>query len=221
MDFEAQDSLKLIILMIAGAIFACAGLYLLLRRNPEGSTAKIELFGLKFESSSAGLLVFLIGAVFLAIPLFVPEKAGRASVIGGPRGGADAAQPAPGGAVVLPATPDAAEIEPNERVQDANQLAIGATVSGKVIRGDIDWYVISTEGEQGKILVVTLRHTGGSHIYGEVFNEDERRIGQLSASSGAAVEREEITGPVAYVKVTVGVLKKPAEYELTTRLEEL
>ena len=65
MDFEAQNPTILIVLMVAGAAFAGVGLWLLLKPKPTGSTAKIEIFGLKFESSSAGLLVFLIGAVFL------------------------------------------------------------------------------------------------------------------------------------------------------------
>ena len=73
----ALDGTKLIILMIAGGVFALAGLWLMFRpqRGTEaGDAAKIELFGLKFQSSSAGLLVFLIGAVFLAVPIVVPEK---------------------------------------------------------------------------------------------------------------------------------------------------
>ncbi|MEM0989669.1 MAG: hypothetical protein AAGK00_12360 [Pseudomonadota bacterium] len=85
MDIVALDGTKLLALMAAGGIFALAGLWLIFRPKEEGDTAKIELFGLKFQSSSAGLLVFLIGAVFLALPIFVPEKAATGASVTGPQ----------------------------------------------------------------------------------------------------------------------------------------
>ncbi len=94
MEFEALDGIKLVMLMAAGLLFAVVGLYLLIRPKPEGSAAKIELFGMKFESSSAGLLVFLIGAVFLVIPLFVAEK--KPVVVAGGEVAIPAPAPAPG-----------------------------------------------------------------------------------------------------------------------------
>ncbi|MDU9003473.1 hypothetical protein [Sedimentitalea todarodis] len=227
MDFEAQDSTKLIILMIAGAAFAGAGLWLLLKPKPSGSSAKIELFGLKFESSSAGLLVFLIGAAFLVIPLFVPEKTGGPRIGGGSIGeepadpvGGQAASVSNRAAVVLPDAPGIEEVEPNERVQQANQLNVGATVGGKVRKGDFDWYVIPLQAHQGKRLVVTLRHVDGGPVYGEVFDADEQRDEQLQTSAGADVGRVEISGSRAYVRVQPNFLNKPAEYELTSRVEE-
>lgn len=149
MGFEAQASLRLLFLMAIGTIFAVAGLWLLLRPKQSG-TAKIELFGLKFESSSAGVLVFLIGSLFLAVPLVVPEKPGgpgrsedqtNLTVVDPQR----SAGTTDGGnlALVLPADPATAEIEPNERIQDANQIALGQTVSGKLRKGDEDWFVVA------------------------------------------------------------------------------
>jgi hypothetical protein len=76
MQIVALDGAKLLALMLAGGVFALAGLWLMFRPQPAGEAARIELFGLKFQASSAGLLVFLIGAVFLAVPIFVPEKEG-------------------------------------------------------------------------------------------------------------------------------------------------
>lgn len=222
MDFEAQDSIKLLVLMISGAVFAGAGLYLLLKPKPTGSTAKIELFGLKFESSSAGVLVFLIGAVFLVIPLFVPEKVttgnSQPSIVGETEG----SPPASTGqaAVVLPTSAGASELEPNERVQQANQLTLGATVSGKTHRGDVDWYVIPTDVGLGKQLIVTLRHVSGGEVYGELFDADEVRRAQMSTTTGASVGRVEILGPVAFVKITTGVLQRSGEYELATRIDD-
>ncbi len=73
----ALDGTKLLILMTAGGVFALAGLWLMFRPPVQGQAAHVELFGMKFQSSSAGLLVFLIGAVFLAVPVFVPEREQR------------------------------------------------------------------------------------------------------------------------------------------------
>jgi hypothetical protein len=72
-QFQGVAPAKLIILMVAGAIFAFAGLWLMFRQTPAGDAARIELFGIRFRSSSAGLLVFIVGALFLAAPVFVPE----------------------------------------------------------------------------------------------------------------------------------------------------
>ena len=69
-----MDSMRLWILMTAGGVFAIAGILLMFRAKQEGSSARLELFGQKFEASSAGIIVFLIGAAFLAAPVFVPER---------------------------------------------------------------------------------------------------------------------------------------------------
>ena len=69
-----MDSMRLWILMIAGGVFSVAGILLMFRAKQEGSSARLELFGQKFEASSTGIIVFLIGAAFLAAPVFVPER---------------------------------------------------------------------------------------------------------------------------------------------------
>lgn len=74
MEVVALDSSKIIALMIAGGAFALAGLWLLFRPQIEGHAAVIKLFGMEFQASSAGLLVFLVAAGFLATPIIVPEK---------------------------------------------------------------------------------------------------------------------------------------------------
>ncbi len=156
MVFEAQNSTILVVLMVAGAAFAGVGLWLLLKPKTTGSSAKIEIFGLKFESSSAGLLVFLIGAVFLAIPLFVPEKdpgvqqaqATEDDPVSGvtetdPNIAAGATNQTGQAGLVLPPDPQVSEVEPNDKIQVANQLGFDQVLEGKVRSGEEDWYVIS------------------------------------------------------------------------------
>ncbi|MDW4497517.1 hypothetical protein R5H30_05950 [Sulfitobacter sp. D35] len=238
MELEPISATRMIALMLAGGLFACVGLYLMIRPRPQGA-AKIEVFGLKFESSSAGLLVFIVGAAFLAVTLVVPEKDSETSVVPETRkpvddqaaqdstaGSSDTAvKPENGGksntALLLPADPGATEVEPNDKVQDANGMEIGATVEGRLKPGDVDRYVIGTEGHEGDLLIVTLRKVGGEDIYGETYNSDERRTGQLSPSGfGADVERVRIDGLKVYVMVSLWQHgDSPATYELTSRIE--
>jgi hypothetical protein len=167
MQIVALDGTKLIVLMLAGGAFALAGLWLMFRPQPEGEAARIELFGLKVQASSAGLLVFLIGAAFLAVPIFVPEREnadpGRALA---PRSevGSGAEGAGLGGegqtAILLPPGPDAEESEPNDTIQEANQIALGLFYSGSLApdRDDRrDWFVVDTAELQGQDIEVQIR----------------------------------------------------------------
>ncbi|HMQ95148.1 MAG TPA: hypothetical protein PKA33_12380 [Amaricoccus sp.] len=135
MKFGELDETKLLFLMGCGAVFALAGLWLMFRPKGRGS-AKLELFGLKFESSSAGLLVFLIGAGFIATPLVVAERQSSAGPDNGGRG-------------EIPGTPvdleHAGEKEPNNSPPRASEISLGVVYSARLDagRGDReDWYAI-------------------------------------------------------------------------------
>lgn len=227
MNFEALDGTKLLLLMLAGVAFAAAGLYLMIRPKA-GDAAKIEIFGLKFESSSAGLLVFIVGAAFMAIPLFAPEKSSSSNVagvmVGAGNGHAETGGAQDDGtrrALLLPSGPQANEIEPNDRVQQALQLDIGATVSGKSRRGDNDWYVIPTAGLDNKKLIVGLRYVSGPDVYGEVFDSREKRTHQIGwVGSGAQTREADLFGQDRiYVRVaTYDYDEDNAVYEVFTTL---
>src|SRR5262245_37531970 len=74
MQVVAMDGARLTVLMIAGGIFSVAGILLMFRAKQEGGPAWLELFGQKFEAASTGIVVFLVGAAFLATPMFVTEQ---------------------------------------------------------------------------------------------------------------------------------------------------
>ena len=149
----ALDGTKLLIFMASGGVFAIAGLWLMFRPRVEGHAARVELFGLKFQSSSTGLLVFLIGAVFLAVPIVVPERPSAGGTLRDEDGPAEtrlrestAGQTA---AVILPPGADAAEKESNDFVTEANQIARGSFYAGATDpeRRDVeDWFVVPTGG---------------------------------------------------------------------------
>ncbi len=233
MVFEAQNSTILIVLMVAGAAFAGVGLWLLLKPKPTGSSAKIEIFGLKFESSSAGLLVFLIGAVFLAIPLFVPEKAPEvgqaqnapdlqdaednpesAESDGATNNATGATNSTGQAALVLPSDPQVSEIEPNDRIQAANQLGFGQILKGKVRPGEADCCVIPLPSSPPEYVELKARHVGGGGFVSTVFDAQETKKGYDIQSDGTKYIRVEVLGNDRfYVRMTLEY-SGPASYEL-------
>lgn len=165
MEFLAVEPWKLQALMLAGGIFSLAGLWLMFRTAPEGEAAKVELFGLKFQSSSAGLLVFLIGAAFLVLPLFVPERAAQEAASTGDQTvpSNDTKNSSAGqAAIILPAVANASETEPNETASQANQIEMGAFYKARLNprRDDVaDWFVIDTSDFKSKDISITVRNT--------------------------------------------------------------
>jgi hypothetical protein len=202
----ALDGSKLLILMVAGGVFALSGLWLMFRQPAAGEAAKIEIFGLKFQSSSAGLLVFLIGSVFLGVPIVVPEKTGdvgeapvprpgaeqitrpddvrRESTSTtpprepeGPGGSSDDPAPAQGGASPpVRARATGREIEPNEQYEGANRLELGNSVAGSVARLEEDWFAIALAPEQHRIEVRIRSNDDCTGSYIHAYSPEEREL---------------------------------------------
>lgn len=172
MAIPALEGYKLLLLMGAGALFALAGLYLLLRQQSDNvDAARIEIFGLKFQSSSAGLLVFLIGAGFIAAPLYAPERSipdvntgaaltPRADAIGTSLDAAPSvAEP---GDIRLPVRAAGEEVEPNDSIAEANQIAMGTAVRGTARDAEVDWFVFAPDPGQAADFRVTFRTLAGN-----------------------------------------------------------
>ncbi|MEM8760249.1 MAG: hypothetical protein AAGE83_08000 [Pseudomonadota bacterium] len=136
---QPLDWTQITILMVFGGVFALVGLYMLLRPPPSDGETKIELFGLKFNASSGGLLVFIVGCGFLASPTFIPKAAtpSAPASTGGAVASRDASAAAVAGAVAIAA---GAEVEPNDHPRGANIIEVGSAYSGLVEHGDIDLF---------------------------------------------------------------------------------
>jgi len=223
MTTVALDGTKLIILMIAGGAFALAGLWLMFRPKPEGGAAKLELFGAKFEASSAGLLVFLIGAAFMAVPIVVPERESPSRPSAG-AGEVRRAEPEAGSgelvaALPLPRLAESTESEPNDTISSSNALAIGQTVRGRLASGNNDWFVFAVDPTRGERLRVTFRNLGGGCPNYDLLDARENRVGgvqvctsEVSNSSGYVVESDRY-----YLRATSNT---PTEYEIALDYEE-
>jgi hypothetical protein len=238
MSFTALDSTKLLALMAAGGLFAIAGLWLMFRPKTDGHSAKIELFGMKFESSSAGLLVFVIGAAFLGSPLFVQERgaAGLATTSGGagagtgsradgsepqaaPVDGAEAAEGEVRTTIAQPATvatnaPRALtvvgeEIEPNDNIAEANAIPVGSVIHGEVEADNPDFYTFSFPDDFVGRLTVNLSSSASFTIYDDLGG---------TIPSPARKFTSEVKRTRYYV--SVGTRERRADYTLTVAARE-
>lgn len=189
MTMQALDKPTLYFIMAVGLVLTMSGLYFIFKHKDDENAARIELFGLKFQSSSAGTLVVLLGAAFLVVPLFAP-RASDGAVTKTERSGAIVAQDANdpeanelGGsarlAVMLPATAGAEEQEPNDQLTQSNQFEQGFGVKGSVNsdRDDHnDWYVVDVSSSEATDFTIKIRNlSGGCIVY--VYDQDEQEIG--------------------------------------------
>lgn len=103
-----------------------------------------------------GVLLFLIGAALFALPLLVPEKAAVPRSDDTTDTGVPLVGPgvSPRTALILPADPEVTESEPNDRDQSANQIALGQTVPGDVLKGNNDRFAVDMQED---LTLVDLR----------------------------------------------------------------
>ncbi|MEL6767508.1 MAG: hypothetical protein AAFP17_10035 [Pseudomonadota bacterium] len=214
---QPLDWVQITILMVFGGTFALVGLYMLLRPPASDGETKIELFGLKFNASSGGLLVFAVGCAFLASPTFVP-KAIAPSQPASPasRSAAAAAALAPTGGeapalVNAPAVLAAgAEVEPNDHPRGANIIEVGKPYEGKVANGDIDifsaplnegtrkvryvWRLLEGEGRYGNLnaCVMTLLDAHGNRLelenWAPGIGEAQSKLVQVGGNASVGVK---------------------------------
>jgi hypothetical protein len=167
------DAMLLFVLTAFGAVSATAGLVLLFRGGARREKQVVEVLGLKVHFTSAGLVVFLIGALFLAVPVFV--GADRSPVQGGPPalasqvsvGSADRAQDG--------------EVEPNDYVTEANAVEFGANYGGAIDRDDKDFFAFEAGPGAQALRLILRRVQGTGNLLVSVFDPQgrESRVGHL------------------------------------------
>lgn len=164
---------KLLVLLVAGGVFSLAGLWMMFRPQKEGDLAKLKIFGLEFQSSSAGLLVFLIGAVFLVGGILLPEResvaAGTpvppaAEVVEAEGTKTDGPRTTPPEKTTLIGKPaggisiEGEEQEPNNTIASSNWIGPNSSTTGRYGKdGDArDVFCMATEDLQGREMIVAV-----------------------------------------------------------------
>jgi len=223
MVFQSLDTPTYYLFLALGLVFALSGLTFIFRGKADENAARFEFLGLKFQSSSAGTLVFLIGVGFLMIPLFVPRVEGATISPGDAIDGGGASSPPTGGgtAIQLPQVADAPEVEPNNAITQANQFALGFGARGEIDkdrRDYEDWYVVDTSGTEQSELRAQIRSAwGGCKLI--VFDATETELGykHCDQSGGSGyVEFFNIESDRIFLRVVFngGSGAKRSEYEV-------
>jgi hypothetical protein len=168
------DETLLFVLMGLGVISMVAGLVLLFRGGARRDEQVVEFLGWKFQFTSAGLVVFLIGALFSAVPLFVgvnPSPAPEHPPALAPQGG-----------VRPPVRTQDGEGEPNDYVTEATAIQIDATYAGAIDRNDKDFFAfeVGPGAQAPRLILRRVQSTGGLRV--SVFDPEgkESRVGLLS-----------------------------------------
>jgi hypothetical protein len=211
---QGLESSRLLLLMSFGALCALAGLFLLFRPPKVEGETRLELLGMKFNAASGGVIVFLIGAAFLAAPIFVPERSapggGRAAGAASKSPYAPVASVAPDGLPVRQRA-EGREVEPNDSFDAANRLEVGKSASGTT-RDSEDWFILPLNAEETK-LEISVRNNGGS-CFVTVYSSDEKQLTGLTILSANTKTTEEVVLPgSAAVLVQI---RPTCDYELFT-----
>jgi hypothetical protein len=201
------ETTKLVAVMVAGGVFALAGLALLFRPTRGDGEHSAELFGLKFRFSSAGIVVFLVGAAFLAAPLVVQEQPSplKAPVQAGRNGGPVATG--------LPPPIEGLEAEPNDHVSRPNQIEVGTTYTGMLGGDDVDYFVFRSSGTG--FLRLVLRVKEGT-VHATVFDANEQVVASASYIHDLLSERFRLNGAPHYL-IRLAPSGGTADYEMLIR----
>ena len=180
--FGTIDTTISSVLMVVGGLVMFVGLFLVFRPSAHG--AKFELFGLKFESSSAGILVFLVGTGLLVNPIYMDRVASQdaetiaddgtlqpqadGTVVATVPEGAMGGQPVDltvGRALFL----EGAEIEPNNTLAGANVVAVGSSITGEVALGDDDFFTFFLpDGFEGEVAINVDGHSSNMKVFDDL-----------------------------------------------------
>jgi hypothetical protein len=106
-------------------------------------------------------------------------------------------------ALILPPDPEVEESEPNDRIQKANQIGFGQTVSGKLRNGEADWYVIPLPEDAPRDVELRVRHISGRYFSAHLFDSREVEQGWLQSDNGTHYARMDRKGhDRVYVRMT-------------------
>jgi hypothetical protein len=213
------------VVLVAGGVFALAGLWMMLRlRDRPVRAATAFLAGVGFL-----LLPWIAGdrRVAEAPPMPDPELAAgitlsadrqRTVAVAPSAPGPEAGPPPPlPGRVAARIEIEAAEAEPNDTLAGANRAAFGISITGTLADGDHDYFTVEVPaGLEGEIVASLVVQEASASL--TLFDDAGRALGtaptfeQISVRT-TFVERR-IDGPRYYVLVTAPS-EADAAYQLT------
>ncbi len=228
MEIAQVTRATIVIFMATGAVITFAGVWLMWRLRTHTSSSKIDILGVKVESPSAGLLVFLVGAAFLSVPLFVDATPEQAPISSAGQEPTTSEETTPGGeppdneqqptsvptsaGADLAVTQAGKEVEPNDSVVSPNIIPLGAHIEAAAGQSP-DWFRIDTPSNATEdISVVVYGHVHASfrNQYGDVLSEK-------SSGSTSETFRAPLTEGPYYVRIS---RSDGRGYSITTAMRE-
>ena len=204
-------------LMAIGTLFSIAGLVLIFRRTrTDTGAAKVEFLGQKLEANSTGIVVFLIGAAFLAAPLFAPVQSQQITAPSASPPTQTASTPN-SSAKTVPATENAvsAEVEDNSSFATANVITNGARTGGYLGRGDQDLYVLDVGNGIEKRLTLKFKFLGDACANFYVYDAIESTIGFGLNCNGDGITTQSFDIPQGKIYLSVIYINSIGNYTLT------
>jgi hypothetical protein len=200
--------------MAFGAVSAVAGLFLLFRPPKTEGETRIELLGMKLNAASGGVLVFLVGAAFLALPIFVPEKRstpppGTGTTVNANKSVTQVAA----GDLPVRQRADGREVERNDSFDTANRLEVGVSVAGNT-KDSEDWYILPLD--KNRTAVELRLRTNSGACWAHVYSSDEQGLATFSNTSSHTAVTRDIPLPAA-AAILVRLEKYNCEYELFSK----
>lgn len=206
-------------LLFSSTVFCLAGLYMMIKPSMIDGEARIEFLGFKFNASSGGLIVFLVGTVLMAGTALAPDQP-HLPQTGGMQSTAalsenslaDAETVGPMPAIDLPEGAETLELEPNNAKDQAFRIPTGVMFQGALdpkLKDVEDWFAIPTgQLENGTMhLKVVAKEGSGSKCavsaYGE--GEDALHSASLKSSEEANHQRYNVVGlEVIFLRFSCG-----------------
>ena len=174
--FQQLSLVQMTIFMALGAVFALVGLYFLFRPPRTDGETKLQMFGITVNASSVGLVVFLVGAAFVAMrdSTMVPLSNEIPRETGDDQEGTAPETPA-SGAVPQRKVADGDESEPNDTWDDAHVIEAGGSVSGAVSNASDDWFYVATDPSQPELIVEIRSNSWNCLGQAQFFFPDETK----------------------------------------------
>lgn len=205
-----------IVVMSFGALIVLAGLALMFYGKSAGNS-RIKFANMEFEISTPALVVFLVGCGLFLLPLLLPlQRVGF--------DGRSVVQPLHfQGAYATPQRASGTEIEPNDHVAEANLIALGEVVRGRLAADDVDYFRIDSEMDGVRPLrVIVRRLVGDAGIRVRMFDQWEKQFRMSVASAGqvtASISLANARDTLQFLRMECCLSGRAVDYELMV-LEE-
>lgn len=215
-----MNDLQTLIFTVLGVLLIGLAIWLIVVRRDSGRNAG-EFLGMKFDLSTPGLAVLIVGCGLLVVPTLVPHRPGGlpsiAQLFSGGTG--DSGE---GARVVVQQAVVSEELEPNDSIGSANVIEVGQTLAGSLTVSEgqdgLDYFVLQSPTEPPRPKRMIVRTRGSASYYRlklTVWDGDEQELAEEQARAGDTISIE-VPAAAQYavrLSMTSGISTGSMDYE--------